>query len=382
MKAIVLSGGGGRGSYQVGVWKALRKLNYDYKIVTGSSVGAINGLMMTQKSFYKSWFLWQRITFKKMYGVDFNESFYIEYAKNIIKSGGMETKELEKMLRKVYNKKRFFSSPINFGIVTFNVSKLKPYVLTKEEMKDKDVCKYVLASATCFPAFQMTDIDGDKYIDGGYYDYFPINLAISMGATEIVAVDLEAVGRRRKVKDDNINITYIKPNNKIANFLEFDKNKAKRDMKYGYNDTLKAFNIYSGKTYTFTNKINNGILQELSNINNELFKNTKIYSFKLSSYHKNMNSEEYIKKLFDDILEYLLKIFKFDDTKIYNEKVAKKLLKLIKREEKDSLEHSFNNVVLNMYNNLKEKKYKEISKNINSMYKEFTCALYLYLMLR
>ena len=153
-------------------------------------------------------------------------------------------------------------------------------------------------------------------------------------------------------------------------------------MKYGYNDTLKAFNIYSGKTYTFTNKINNGILQELSNINNELFKNTKIYSFKLSSYHKNMNSEEYIKKLFDDTLEYLLKIFKFDDTKIYNEKVAKKLLKLIKREEKDSLEHSFNNVVLNMYNNLKEKKYKEISKNINSMYKEFTCALYLYLMLR
>ena len=27
MKALVLSGGGAKGSYQIGVWKALRKLN-------------------------------------------------------------------------------------------------------------------------------------------------------------------------------------------------------------------------------------------------------------------------------------------------------------------------------------------------------------------
>ena len=31
-KAVVLSGGGSRGAYQVGVWKALRKLHYRYKI--------------------------------------------------------------------------------------------------------------------------------------------------------------------------------------------------------------------------------------------------------------------------------------------------------------------------------------------------------------
>ena len=54
MRAVVLSGGGGKGAYQIGVWKALRKLNYDYKIVTGTSIGAINGLMMAQKSFYIS----------------------------------------------------------------------------------------------------------------------------------------------------------------------------------------------------------------------------------------------------------------------------------------------------------------------------------------
>ena len=40
---IALAGGGSKGSYQTGVWKALRELGIDYDIVTGTSIGAING---------------------------------------------------------------------------------------------------------------------------------------------------------------------------------------------------------------------------------------------------------------------------------------------------------------------------------------------------
>ena len=50
MKAIVLSGGGSKGSYQIGAWKALRKLKINYDIVTGTSVGALNGALMVQKN--------------------------------------------------------------------------------------------------------------------------------------------------------------------------------------------------------------------------------------------------------------------------------------------------------------------------------------------
>ena len=32
-RAIVLSGGGSKGSYEIGVWKALRRLNIKYDIV-------------------------------------------------------------------------------------------------------------------------------------------------------------------------------------------------------------------------------------------------------------------------------------------------------------------------------------------------------------
>ena len=44
-KALVLAGGGARGSYQVGVWKALMELDWHPQIITGTSVGSLNGAM-------------------------------------------------------------------------------------------------------------------------------------------------------------------------------------------------------------------------------------------------------------------------------------------------------------------------------------------------
>ena len=51
--AIVLSGGGARGAYEMGVWKALKRMHVKYDIVTGTSIGSINGLLMVQKTYKK-----------------------------------------------------------------------------------------------------------------------------------------------------------------------------------------------------------------------------------------------------------------------------------------------------------------------------------------
>ena len=45
-RAIVLSGGGGKGAYQIGFWKAIRELDIEYNIVTGTSIGSLNGAFM------------------------------------------------------------------------------------------------------------------------------------------------------------------------------------------------------------------------------------------------------------------------------------------------------------------------------------------------
>ena len=47
--ALVLSGGGSRGAYEIGVWKALKGLRIRIDLVTGTSVGAINGALVAQR---------------------------------------------------------------------------------------------------------------------------------------------------------------------------------------------------------------------------------------------------------------------------------------------------------------------------------------------
>ena len=60
--AIVLAGGGSRGAYQIGVWKALREMGIDYQLVTGTSVGALNGVLMVQQEYDKALAVWENIS--------------------------------------------------------------------------------------------------------------------------------------------------------------------------------------------------------------------------------------------------------------------------------------------------------------------------------
>ncbi|MEH6637551.1 MAG: patatin-like phospholipase family protein, partial [Halioglobus sp.] len=45
-RALILSGGGGRGAYQVGVWRRLQEIGWQPDIVCGTSIGAINGALI------------------------------------------------------------------------------------------------------------------------------------------------------------------------------------------------------------------------------------------------------------------------------------------------------------------------------------------------
>ena len=52
----------------------------------------------------------------------------------------------------------------------------------------------MLASSACFPALRPREIDGVKYIDGGWRDNMPLDLAAKMGAAELLGVDVDGIG--------------------------------------------------------------------------------------------------------------------------------------------------------------------------------------------
>lgn len=334
MRAIVLSGGGSKGAYEMGVWAALRKLNIKYDIVTGTSVGALNAAVMTQQTFYKGLFFWHNLNSKMIFNEDLKADYNTkEGKKNILKiyakgvlNGGMDVKGLDETLRKVIEPKKFFKSKINMGIITFNIKTLKPKIMTKKDLNKDNLCDYLLASASCFPAFKMKEIDSENYIDGGIYDNLPINLAASLGATEIIAVDLKEVGFKQKVKDPKLKITYISPRNDIGSFLIFEKNMARRAMKLGYNDTLKVMNKLDGNIYTFHlndlnknfNKYSNLYIENIKKYLNIEKQSDLLDGILKLSIIKRIFNEKTMKKEYINLIEQLGTTLELDDTKIYN----------------------------------------------------------------
>ena len=61
---LVLSGGGGKGAYQVGVWRALCELGWDTRIkaISGASVGALNAVLLSGVSLPRAEVIWKSIT--------------------------------------------------------------------------------------------------------------------------------------------------------------------------------------------------------------------------------------------------------------------------------------------------------------------------------
>ena len=51
MYGLVLEGGGAKGAYHVGAFKALKELGIEIGGIAGSSIGAINGAMMVQGNY-------------------------------------------------------------------------------------------------------------------------------------------------------------------------------------------------------------------------------------------------------------------------------------------------------------------------------------------
>ena len=384
MLAVVLSGGGAKGAYEVGVWKALRRLNIKYKIVTGTSIGALNGMMMVQKDFYKCLRLWKSISYDMLYDnfskINNQKEMYLTYFNKII-DGGIGTEKIEKIIENNYRPNKLYNSKIQFGVVAYNITTRKVVYATKKNTQPNKLKKYILASATCFPVFKPTKIGTDILVDGGYYDNLPINLAIDLGATEIIAVDLGAIGFHKKIRNKEIKITYIEPNNKLDSFLMFDSNVTKRMINLGYNDTMKVFNRLEGNLYSFKKG-------SMTNLYYRYKKNILDICNNLD-YVGNFKNIEKLKeplKKFNEIIEDTLEIFKIPVDKVYNSRSINKFL-LIELEKTNTIEFDkfelekikkvFNSAIITKYIYLKLKKCDKINVVFNFFPKEFASAIYL-----
>ena len=250
-KALVLAGGGARGSYQVGVWRALTELGWRPQIITGTSVGSLNGAMFALDLYETARDMWLTIRSQDVMELPEEHADLSElhaFLRDAVRAGGMDVTPLEEIVERVLDEDKLRASPIRFGLVTVEQKGLKARELPLEEIPKGKVKDYLLASAACFPALRARQIDGVKFLDGGYSDNMPTGLAKTMGADELVCVDLEGVGITRPNRT-GLPTTLIKSYWELGDILHFDPDTARRNIELGYYDTLRAFGRLRGCAY-------------------------------------------------------------------------------------------------------------------------------------
>ena len=250
-KALVLAGGGARGSYQVGVWRALTELGWNPQIITGTSVGSLNGAMFALDLYETARDMWTSIRSQDVMELPEetrNLTELHQFLRDVVRAGGMDVTPLEEIVERVLDEDALRASPIRFGLVTVEKRGLKPRELPLEEIPKGRVKDYLLASAACFPALRAKQIDGVQFLAGGYRDNMPTALAQKMGAEELVCVDLEGVGITLPNRT-GLPTTMVRSYWELGDILHFDPDTARRNIELGYYDTLRAFGRLRGCAY-------------------------------------------------------------------------------------------------------------------------------------
>ncbi len=252
-RAVVLSGGGTKGAYELGVWQALKELSIDYHIVTGTSIGSVNGALMAIGNFEYAEKVWREMVMGDLMAdppapknpmLHFLETFFLMPGQrtNNLTNGAVDNTPFLSFVEKNINADLLMDSDVDYGLVTVRARDRKPFLLTKKQMDKENIKDYIIASSSVYPVFPMHKIGNDLYIDGMYHDNLPIELAISMGATELIVVDLHLKPQHPEYAGKS-NVVYLTPSRDLGGILAFDRQKIDANIEMGYEDTIRKFSV-------------------------------------------------------------------------------------------------------------------------------------------
>ena len=185
MRALVLSGGGVKGAYQLGALKKwLLEDKRDYDVLCGVSVGALNVSVLAQaklgsidEAYKKLEALWGTINDDKVYKKHFFGMLSALWSTSVYSS-----KPLVDLICSTLDVKAVAASgrQVRVGCTSWTTGEYR-----LAEGTDPDFAKWVAASAS-FPVFlEPVEVGGQLWTDGGVRNVTPLATAIELGADEI-----------------------------------------------------------------------------------------------------------------------------------------------------------------------------------------------------
>lgn len=251
---LVLEGGGAKGSFQIGAWRALREAGIRIKGVSGVSVGALNGALICMDDPERAEDIWHNINYSTV--MDFNPGTgslqeAAEEIKKLLKDRGIDITPLKKLLHETVDEEKIRNSPCELFATTFSVSDMKLLNMDVKSMPEGKIEEILLASAY-FPVFKTEKLGGKLYTDGGGFNNVPLDVLIDRGYQDIIVIRIYGIGydREKKIKiPEGTNIYHIAPREELGGVLEFDSKRSRKNMALGYLEASRLLYGLAGRRY-------------------------------------------------------------------------------------------------------------------------------------
>lgn len=260
---LVLAGGGGKGAYQIGAWKALRELGVTFDAIAGVSIGSINGALIAGGDFERAMEMWKSVSLDKGIKIDetlpdpenlFSKKNWPTLFKEVLKNGGIDASPAEDYISEYIDEKKIRESGIPLGIITVQMGqKVNGLELFIDEIPEGELVDYLLASSN-IPLVTNIGPEGEKFLDGGVYDNTPIMTLKKRGYNKLIVIDISSIkGIAHNLDFSNSQVVYIKPFNieDLGAAFDFEPELNEKRITLGYLDTKKAFGELAGNVYHF-----------------------------------------------------------------------------------------------------------------------------------
>ena len=340
---LVLDGGGARGAYQIGAWKALHEAGVQIRGIAGTSVGALNGALICMGDVDEAEHIWKEMTFSKVMDVDddwmerlFQKEVPMrELLKELmlrLRDGGIDVTPLKDLIHNVLDEDRIRSAGIDFSLLTFSLSDMKELDLTLDEIPEGLLAAFLLASA-CLLGFKNEPLHGKTYLDGGVINNVPLNSLVKRGYRDIITVRIYGPGREPRVRlDEGTQVYEIAPRVHLGSIIEFQGKRSRQNLKIGYYDAKRMVYGLKGLIYYIdSDRDEEEYTTMLSNISEKTRKEIRA---KLRLPHTAMNETLYLA-----MLEASAKYFRIPKYQVYTENGLSELVHIqyAKRKEEPGL---------------------------------------------
>ncbi len=257
---LALAGGGARGAYQIGAWKALIELGIIDKIsaFSGASVGSLNAVLFAMGNYEEAKDVWLSLEKDSLFNIEkkIYKRIYRERLK-FLNRGIFSTKKLEKLmsltldLEKIKDKEIYIATTLLgdekstfFDLIHINY---KHYFKSDNQITyhslhnlEYDRIKKIMLASCAIPiAFRPIRIGNETFYDGGILDNLPYQPLIDNGCEVVIIIDLFKSTFIKKKPVKGARLITVHPKKSLRGVLDFNNKYIHRRFELGYTDTLE-----------------------------------------------------------------------------------------------------------------------------------------------